>query len=74
MGHSSHSSGMLLVLQSSVVPLAMSQESMEYVRNRVAMGRLGTPQDVAPLVCFLASDLARYVTGHVLVVDGGLIE
>jgi gluconate 5-dehydrogenase len=37
----------------------------------VPAGRLGTPQEVADAVTFLASDRAGFVTGHVLVVDGG---
>ena len=51
---------------------AMQQSSIEYLRNRVSMGRLGTPRDVAPLVCFLASDLSAYITGQVIGVDGGV--
>jgi meso-butanediol dehydrogenase/(S,S)-butanediol dehydrogenase/diacetyl reductase len=39
--------------------------------NRVALGRLGQPDDIAPAVLFLASDDARYVTGAFLAVDGG---
>ena len=39
--------------------------------NRVALGRLGQPEDVAPAVLFLASDDAAYVTGAFLAVDGG---
>ena len=39
----------------------------------VAVGRTGTPADVAPAAVFLASDEAAYVTGHVLTVDGGLV-
>ena len=39
--------------------------------NRVALGRLGQPDDIAPAVLFLASDDARYVTGTFLAVDGG---
>ena len=41
--------------------------------DQIALGRLGTPGDVAGAVLFLASDLADYITGQVLVVDGGLV-
>jgi 3-oxoacyl-[acyl-carrier protein] reductase len=39
---------------------------------QVPLGRFGTPDDVAAAVCFLASDEASYITGHVLAVNGGL--
>lgn len=38
--------------------------------SRIALGRLGTPQDVANAVAFLASDRASYISGHILSVDG----
>jgi 3-oxoacyl-[acyl-carrier protein] reductase len=39
---------------------------------QIPLGRLGVPDDVASAVCFLASDEASYITGHVLAVNGGM--
>ncbi len=43
-----------------------------YLESRVLLGRFGKPEDIASVVVFFASDLARYVTGAALLVDGGL--
>lgn len=43
-----------------------------YLDKRIPLGRFGTPEDVAKVVAFLASDMASYVTGAALLVDGGL--
>jgi len=39
----------------------------------IPLGRIGTPEDVANAVAFLASDEASYITGHVLNVNGGML-
>ena len=41
--------------------------------GQIALGRLGRPQDIAPAVRFLAGPGAQYITGQVLVVDGGMV-
>jgi 3-oxoacyl-[acyl-carrier protein] reductase len=40
--------------------------------EQIPLGRLGTVDDVAAAACFLASDEAAYITGHVLAVNGGM--
>jgi len=47
-------------------------EKRRYMQGRIPLGRLGTPEDIAPVVVFLASDMARYVTGAAVLADGGL--
>src|SRR5262249_40589025 len=53
---------------------AKARQNPDYMKNfegRIPMGRIGTPEDVAGPAVFLASDLARYITGVTLPVDGG---
>ncbi|MGA9657838.1 MAG: SDR family NAD(P)-dependent oxidoreductase [Asticcacaulis sp.] len=47
-------------------------EKRAYMEKRIPLGRLGQPEDMAGPVVFLASDLANYVTGSALLVDGGM--
>lgn len=51
---------------------ALAADVREQWAAQVPLGRLGTPDEVASAVCFLASDEASYITGHVLAVNGGM--
>ena len=55
---------------------AKARENPDYMKNfegRIPLGRIGTPEDIAPVAVFLASDMARYITGVTLPVDGGYL-
>jgi 3-oxoacyl-[acyl-carrier protein] reductase len=47
--------------------------NLEKVINKIPLGRLGKPDDVAKVAAFLASDDASYITGQVIIVDGGFL-
>ena len=50
----------------------LTEPARKQLVDRIALDRLGTPEDVARSVAFLCSPAAAYITGHTLVVDGGL--
>jgi NAD(P)-dependent dehydrogenase (short-subunit alcohol dehydrogenase family) len=50
------------------------QQRLKYISNNVPLGRLGTPDEIAKAVVFLASDDASFVTGAELFVDGGFAQ
>jgi meso-butanediol dehydrogenase/(S,S)-butanediol dehydrogenase/diacetyl reductase len=58
-------------LTEATAAMGTDKEALRPFVNRIALGRPGQPEDVAPAVLFLASEDARYITGAVLTVDGG---
>jgi 3-oxoacyl-[acyl-carrier protein] reductase len=51
----------------------LSDEIKQGIQSRIPLGKVGEPTDVASAVAFLASSEARYITGQVLCVDGGMV-
>ena len=51
---------------------AITEQARDEWEARIPLKRLGTPDDVAAAVCFLASNEASYITGQVLAVNGGM--
>jgi 3-oxoacyl-[acyl-carrier protein] reductase len=50
----------------------LGEDAAEAIQDRIALGRLGRPEEIASAVGYLASDEASYITGQTLVVDGGM--
>lgn len=61
--------GFITTDMTAQIPEEYQTKLLEYI----PMQNFGTPEDVADLVCFLASDAARYITGQTLQVDGGMV-
>ena len=51
---------------------AIPEKAREVLLSRIPLADLGKPEDIANAATFLASDEARYITGQVIVVDGGM--
>jgi len=61
------------MIRTGLTDVLLGMEGMvEHLEAKTPLGRIGTPEDVADVVVFLSSDLARFVTGQNLVVDGGM--
>lgn len=50
----------------------LSDDAKNNFLNSISLKKFGTTQDIANLVCFLASDLSSYITGQTIVIDGGI--
>jgi len=50
----------------------LNEKQISNIKNKIPLKRLGSPEDVANLILFLASENANYITGQVISVDGGL--
>jgi gluconate 5-dehydrogenase len=53
-------------------PLVADEKFSAWVRQRAPIGRWGEVEELAPVAVFLASDAARFISGHILYVDGGI--
>jgi 3-oxoacyl-[acyl-carrier protein] reductase len=51
----------------------LSEEIRQNILKNVPLGKLGEPEDIAGAVAYLASAEAKYITGQVLTVDGGMV-
>lgn len=60
------------LIQSKMTDILSEELRANYLKN-IPLGRFGTPEDVANVVAFLASDDSNYVTGQVIDIDGGLV-
>jgi len=72
--------GKLKIRVNTILPSAMSPKALWYLEqsktydlelSKVALGYFGTPDDIAPLALFLASDESKYITGQTIGADGG---
>ena len=53
-------------------PLLADPERQERMLSRIPLGRFGTPEEMAGAIAYLARPIASYITGQILLLDGGL--
>jgi acetoacetyl-CoA reductase/3-oxoacyl-[acyl-carrier protein] reductase len=54
------------------MPATIPERTLDRIRSTIPVGRLGKPEEIARVVCFLASDDSSYITGQIWAVNGGL--
>jgi 3-oxoacyl-[acyl-carrier protein] reductase len=54
-----------------ILPIMGTPEKMAIATANIPLKRLSQPEEIAAGVCFMASDAASMITGHILVIDGG---
>ena len=54
------------------MPVPASENFRNYAMSQTPLGRIGQPKDIAGVVAFLASDDAKWITGQLISVSGGL--
>lgn len=65
--------GYIRTAQALSVEHSLGPEGLEKAAEFIPMGRVGEPEDIADVILFLASHAARYLTGQIVTVDGGLL-
>lgn len=61
----------VVMTEGALSEMLINPDMIERIERAIPMKRLGTPEDVADLVTFLASDAAGYITGETIAIDGG---
>ncbi len=65
--------GLIRTAQALSKEHSLGPEGLEKAASLIPLGRVGEPDDIADVILFLASQAARYITGEIIVVDGGLM-
>ena len=63
----------MLQLSAKLMMRSVGESRLEEYRSRTALGRLGSPEEIAEACVFLASDMSSYITGHILSVDAAVL-
>ncbi len=62
------------VIETDLTQAILGLEGIEALRREIPMGRLGQPEEIAALVGFLVDDRNSYISGQVIVIDGGFVS